>query len=60
MLVLTRKVREEIVIGDSVVINVIGIRGDSVRIGISAPREMNIRRQEIPPKREAENDATSR
>ena len=45
MLVLSRKVGEQIVIGDSIVITVIKIHGSKVRIGIEASKEMKIARQ---------------
>lgn len=47
MLVLSRKRDEVIVIGDGIEIMVVDIRGDKVRIGIKAPKEVNIRRKEI-------------
>jgi len=47
MLVLSRKKNESIVIDGNVVITVIDIRGDKVRIGIEAPREIPVHRQEI-------------
>jgi carbon storage regulator len=47
MLVLTRKVNESIAIGDSIVLTVLAIEGEKVKIGISAPREMVILRQEV-------------
>ena len=56
MLVLTRKKNESIIIGDSISIMVIEIRGDKVRLGIDAPREVPVHRQEVYEaiKREAE------
>lgn len=47
MLVLTRKLNERIVIGDNVRITVVGIRGNHVRIGIEAPPEVTILRDEL-------------
>ncbi|HEY6801548.1 MAG TPA: carbon storage regulator [Agromyces sp.] len=48
MLVLTRKSNERVLIGDDVVITILEVRGDSsVRIGIEAPRERRIQREEI-------------
>ena len=51
MLVLTRKVGEEIVIGDNIHVKVVAIRGGNVRIGIAAPAEVIVDRQEIHSKR---------
>jgi carbon storage regulator len=47
MLVLTRKVDESITIGDSIVLTVLAIEGEKVKLGISAPRELVILRQEV-------------
>ena len=47
MLVLSRKVGEKIVIGDDVVITVLSSRGDQVRIGIEAPRDVTVWREEL-------------
>ncbi len=47
MLVLSRKKDESIVINDNIVITVVEIRGDKVRLGIQAPREVPIHRSEI-------------
>ncbi len=47
MLVLTRHVDERIAIGDNIVITVLGIEGDRVKLGISAPREVPILRFEV-------------
>lgn len=47
MLVLTRKAGEKIVIGDNITITVLDVRGDSIRIGIDAPRGIKIQREEV-------------
>jgi len=47
MLVLTRKPGEKILIGDDIVITILDARGDSVRIGIDAPRGVKIQRDEV-------------
>lgn len=51
MLVLTRKTGEEIVIGENIHVMVVAIKGDKVRIGINAPKEVVVDRQEIHEKR---------
>ncbi|TWU47102.1 carbon storage regulator [Rubripirellula reticaptiva] len=48
MLVLTRKVNEEILIGDDIKITLIRVRGNSVRIGVEAPRSVRVVRGELP------------
>ncbi|MBR6013694.1 MAG: carbon storage regulator CsrA [Selenomonadaceae bacterium] len=47
MLVLTRKPRQQIMIGDNIIINVVEVQGENVRIAIEAPREIKIYRGEI-------------
>lgn len=47
MLILSRKTNEEIVIGKDVVVTVVEIRGDKVRLGIEAPREVSVHRKEV-------------
>jgi carbon storage regulator len=47
MLVLSRKRDERIVIGDNIVITVVEVRGDKVRLGIDAPTEVPVHRQEV-------------
>jgi carbon storage regulator len=59
MLVLSRKYNESIVINDQVVVTVIEIRGDKVRLGIDAPKEVPVHRREVYDKiKEAERRAT--
>ncbi len=47
MLVLSRKKDEKIIIGDNITVMVIEIRGDKVRLGIEAPKEVTVHRQEV-------------
>lgn len=47
MLVLSRKKNEKIIINESIVITIVDVRGDRVRIGIDAPRDVPIHREEI-------------
>jgi carbon storage regulator len=47
MLVLSRRQDERIVIGDQIVITIVEIRGDKVRVGIEAPRDVPVHRREV-------------
>jgi carbon storage regulator len=47
MLILTRRVGESVVIGDNVDVTVLGVKGNQVRIGVKAPREVSVHREEI-------------
>lgn len=47
MLVLSRKIDEGVVIGDNVTIRILGVKGQQVRIGIEAPREVRVNRAEV-------------
>lgn len=54
MLILTRKPGERLNIGDDVVVTVLGVKGNQVRIGIDAPKEVSVHREEIYNKIKAE------
>jgi len=47
MLILTRRAGESIIIGDDITITLLGIRSNQVRIGISAPKDVSVHREEI-------------
>lgn len=47
MLILTRRIGESIVIGDNVTITVLGVKGNQVRVGVDAPRDVSVHREEI-------------
>jgi carbon storage regulator len=47
VLVLTRRANQSIMIGDNVVVTVLEVRGDQVRLGIQAPRDIEVHREEV-------------
>ena len=47
MLILTRRVGETLVVGDEVTVTVLGVKGNQVRIGVKAPRDVSVHREEI-------------
>lgn len=59
MLVLTRKVNQSIIIGDGVEVVVLEVRGEQVRLGIRAPRDVAVHRKEIFDQIQAENESAT-
>lgn len=53
MLVLTRKTQEKIQIGDNIVLTILRVKGQAVRVGIEAPRDVRVLRSELPQSPEA-------
>jgi len=47
MLILTRRVGETVMIGDEVTVTVLGVKGNQVRLGVNAPRDVAVHREEI-------------
>ncbi|TOY93422.1 carbon storage regulator CsrA [Vibrio fluvialis] len=47
MLILTRRVGETLMIGDEVTVTVLGVKGNQVRIGVNAPKEVSVHREEV-------------
>ena len=57
MLILTRRVGETLMIGDNVTVTVLGVKGNQVRIGITAPKDVGVHREEIYQKIGKEDDS---
>ena len=60
MLILARRINEAIVIGDSIRVSIIDIKGDQVKLGIEAPRQVKVYRQEVYEAIQAENREAAR
>ncbi|BBU38284.1 carbon storage regulator CsrA [Aeribacillus pallidus] len=60
MLILTRKLNESIIIGDNIEITITAIEGDQVKLGIKAPKQIDVHRKEIYAAIQTENSAASR
>jgi carbon storage regulator len=59
MLILSRKVNEKIMIGDDISVSIIEVRGDQVRVGVEAPKNVKVFRQEVFEAIKAENRAAA-
>jgi len=60
MLILTRRVGETIVIGDNITFTVLSVKGNQIRLGTDAPKEVSVHREEVYQKIKAEEQATEK
>jgi carbon storage regulator len=58
MLILTRRVGETLMVGDDVTVTVLGVKGNQVRIGVNAPKDVSVHREEIYERIQREKEET--
>ncbi len=56
MLILTRRVGETLVVGDDITVTVLGVKGNQVRLGVNAPKDVTVHREEIYQRIQQEKD----
>jgi carbon storage regulator len=60
MLILTRKVSENIIIGNDITVTILGVKGTQVRLGINAPKNVAVDREEIHQRKQAQKQLASK
>ena len=59
MLILTRRVGESLMVGEEITVTVLGVKGNQVRIGVNAPRDVSVHREEIFNRIQSEKDTST-
>ncbi|MFZ7172139.1 carbon storage regulator CsrA [Avibacterium avium] len=59
MLILTRKVGESLLIGDEISITILSVRGNQIKVGVNAPKEVSVYREEIYQRMKKQDDSSS-
>ena len=58
MLILTRRIGETLMVGDEITVTVLGIKGNQVRLGVNAPQDVEVHREEVYQRIQLEKDKT--